>query len=38
MGYDEFGFFQEVDDHLTFLETDQQEIRSTLHQQVERQQ
>jgi hypothetical protein len=32
MGYDEPGFFQEVDDRLTSLETGQQEIHSTLHQ------
>jgi hypothetical protein len=38
MGYDEPDFFQEVDDHLTSLETGQQEIRSTLQQQVEWQQ
>jgi hypothetical protein len=38
MGYDEPGFFQEVDDHLTSLEMGQQEIHSTLQQQVEWQQ
>jgi hypothetical protein len=37
-GYDEPDFFQEVDDRLTSLEMGQQEIRSTLHQQVEWQQ
>jgi hypothetical protein len=38
MGYDEPGFYQNIDNHLTSLEAGQEEIRNTLHQQVEWQQ
>jgi hypothetical protein len=38
MAYDEPGFYQNVDTRLTSLEARQEEIRNTLHQQVEWQQ
>jgi hypothetical protein len=38
MGYDEPGFYQSVDNRLTSLEAGQEEMRNTLHQQVEWQQ
>jgi hypothetical protein len=38
MGYDEPGFYQNVDNRLTTLKAGQEEIRNTLHQQVKWQQ
>jgi hypothetical protein len=38
MGYDEPGFYQNIDNRLTSLEAGHEEICNTLHQQVEWQQ
>jgi hypothetical protein len=38
MGYDEPGLYQSIDNPLTSLEAGQEEMRNTLHQQVEWQQ
>jgi hypothetical protein len=35
MGYDEAGFYQNIDNRLTSFEVGQEEMRNTLHQQVE---
>jgi hypothetical protein len=38
MGYDEPSFYQSIDNRLTSLKARQEEMRNTLHQQVEWQQ